>query len=152
MRDLLALAAAASCVGLGLRVPAAAGDAADLAPPFAVTVGGVPIASAHDRKFDLRDDNSFPWVGDFDGDGKLDLLVGDCVTLVSPAKGISDEEFKKKYADWEKTFQAALAAMNSARDAESQKKANEDYQKVYGQRSEFMREEMTGFVWLYLQK
>ena len=23
-----------------------------------------------------RDDNSFPWVGDFDGDGKLDLLVG----------------------------------------------------------------------------
>ena len=76
MRVLLALAAAASCVGLGLRAPAAAGDAADLAPPFAVTVGGVPIASAHDRKFDLRDDNSFPWVGDFDGDGKLDLLVG----------------------------------------------------------------------------
>ena len=76
MRVLLALAAAASCVGLGLRVPAAAGDAADLAPPFAVSVGGVPIGSAHDRKFDLRDDNSFPWVGDFDGDGKLDLLVG----------------------------------------------------------------------------
>ena len=76
MRVLLALAAAASCVGLGLCVPAAAGDAADLAPPVAVSVGGVPIASAHDRKFDLRDDNSFPWVGDFDGDGKLDLLVG----------------------------------------------------------------------------
>ena len=76
MRVLLALAAAASCVGLGLRVPAAAGDAADLAPPFAVSVGGVPIDSAHDRKFDLRDDNSFPWVGDFYGDGKLDLLVG----------------------------------------------------------------------------
>jgi hypothetical protein len=65
MRVLLALAAAASCVGLGLCVPAAAGDAADLASPV-----------AHDRKFDLRDDNSFPWVGDFDGDGKLDLLVG----------------------------------------------------------------------------
>ena len=76
MRVLLALAAAASCVGLGLRVPAAAGDAADLAPPVAVSVGGVPIESTHDRKFDLRDDNSFPWVGDFDGDGKLDLLVG----------------------------------------------------------------------------
>lgn len=76
MRVLLALAAAASCVGLGLRVLAADGDAADLAPPFAVTVGGVPIDSGHPRKFDLRDDNSFPWVGDFDGDGKLDLLVG----------------------------------------------------------------------------
>ena len=69
MRVLLALAAAASCVGLGLRVPAAAGDAADLAPPFAVTVDGVPI--------DLWPANdSFPWVGDSDGDGKLDLLVG----------------------------------------------------------------------------
>jgi len=92
------------------------------------------------------------WVADVNGDGKLDLLVGDCVTLVSPAKGISAEEFKKKYADWDKELKAALATLNSARDAESQKKANEDYQKVYGQRSAFMREEMTGFVWLYLQK
>lgn len=70
MRVLLALAAAASCVGLGLRAPAAVGDAADLAPPVAVSVGGVPITSAHDDRY------SFPWVGDFDGDGKLDLLLG----------------------------------------------------------------------------
>ena len=76
MRVLLALAAAASCVGLGLRVRAAGGHAADLAAPVAVSVGGVPIGSAHDTKFELCDDYSFPWVGDFDGDGKLDLLVG----------------------------------------------------------------------------
>jgi len=78
MRVLLALAAAAGCVGLGLRAPAAAGDAADLAPPFAVTVDGVPIDLTADSKANSlwtgRD--SFPWVGDFDGDGKLDLLVG----------------------------------------------------------------------------
>src|SRR5438874_3957391 len=71
MRVLLALAAAASCVGLGLRTPAAGSDAADLAAPVAVSVDGVLIDSAHDSN-----DNSFPWVGDFDGDGKLDLLVG----------------------------------------------------------------------------
>ena len=92
------------------------------------------------------------WVADVNGDGKLDLLVGDCVTLVSPAKGISDEEFKKKYADWDKEFQAALATLNSAKDDKSRQKANEEYRKLYDQRSAFMHEEMTGFVWLYLQK
>jgi hypothetical protein len=71
-----ALAATASYVGLGLCVPAAAGDAADLAAPVAVSVGGVPIDRADNNNFDLGNDNSFPWVGDFDGDGQLDLLVG----------------------------------------------------------------------------
>jgi FG-GAP repeat len=75
MRVFLVLTAAASCVGLGLRAPAATGDAAELAPPVAVKVGGVPIDLAAHADRD-RDDNSFPWVGDFDGDGKLDLLVG----------------------------------------------------------------------------
>ena len=92
------------------------------------------------------------WVADVNGDGKLDLLVGDCVTLVSPAKGISDADFKEKYADWEKGLKAALAASDSARDAKSREKATADFQKVYAQRSAFMREKMTGFVWVYLQK
>jgi hypothetical protein len=92
------------------------------------------------------------WVADVNGDGKLDLLVGDCVTLVSPAKGISEAEFTKKYADWEKASQAALASLSSARDAKSRQKANEEYQRVYSQRSAFMHQEMTGFVWVYLQK
>src|SRR5262249_16785384 len=76
MRVLLALPAGASCVGLGLRAPAAAGDAEDLAPPFAVTVDGVPIDLAANSKANWLGADSFPWLGDFDGDGKLDLLVG----------------------------------------------------------------------------
>jgi hypothetical protein len=92
------------------------------------------------------------WVADVNSDGKLDLLVGDCVTLVSPAEGVSEAEMKKKYAAWEKDFQAALAALNSAKDAKAREKASQEYQKVYGRRSAFMREEMTGFVWLYLRK
>ena len=86
-------------------------------------------------------------------DGKLDLLVGDSVTLISPAKGLSEEEFKKKFADWQDAFKAASSALSSAAgDAKAQAKANEEYHKVYGRRAEFMHEEMTGFVWLYLQK
>jgi hypothetical protein len=69
MRVLLAMAAAASCVGLELLAQPTAGDAAYLAAPFAVSVGGVPIDWADGS-------HSCPWVGDFDGDGKLDLLVG----------------------------------------------------------------------------
>src|SRR2546423_10813800 len=65
------------------------------------------------------------WVADVNGDGKLDLLVGDCVTLVSPANGVSDAEFKKRYAAWQKDFLVATAALNSARDAGSRKKATE---------------------------
>jgi hypothetical protein len=86
-------------------------------------------------------------------DGRLDLLVGDSVTLISPAKGLSAEEFKKKFADWQDAFKAAAAALGSAAgDAKAQAKANEEYSKVYSRRAEFMHEEMTGFVWLYLQK
>jgi hypothetical protein len=92
------------------------------------------------------------WVADVNGDGKLDLLVGDCVTLVSPAKGVRDEEFKEKYAAWEKDLKAALAAGDAARDAKGREKAAEEYGNVYGRRTEFMNEDQTGFVWLYLQK
>jgi hypothetical protein len=73
--DPLALAAV-GCVGWGLSAPAAERDAADLDPPFAVAVGGVPIDLAGDAIGNVRGDNSFPWVGDYYGDGKLDLLVG----------------------------------------------------------------------------
>ena len=93
------------------------------------------------------------WVDDVNSDGKLDLLVGDSVTLISPVKGVSAEEFKKKFADWQSAVTAASAALGSAAgDASSQAKANEAYSKAYSRRAEFMHEEMTGFVWLYVQK
>jgi hypothetical protein len=93
------------------------------------------------------------WVDDVNADGKLDLLVGDTVTLVSLAKGLSEEEFKKKLADWQEAVKAASAALrSSAGDATEQTKASEALNKLYSQRAEFMHEDRTGFVWLYLQK
>jgi hypothetical protein len=93
------------------------------------------------------------WVADVNGDGKLDLLVGDSVTLVAPAKGLSAEEFKKKFAAWQKALDSASKQLSSeTADQAKRAKANEEFMKVYNQRTEFMKEERTGFVWLYLRK
>lgn len=93
------------------------------------------------------------WVADVNGDGKLDLLVGDDVTLRSPVKGVSEKEFKEKYAKWQEERQAASSALSKAgNDAKARTKAQQEFQRTYQRRTEFMQEEMTGFVWLYLQK
>ena len=130
---------------LGLFCFSALGGAAEFAPPVRLKAGGVPIRVE-------APGYAAPCLADVDGDGKMDLLVGDCVTLVSPAKGISDTEFARRYADWNKEFQAAQESLKLASDDAARKKATEEYHKVYRQRSAFMHEEMTGFVWLYLQK
>jgi len=119
------------------------------------------------------------WVDDVNGDGKLDILVGDDVTLVSPKNGVSEAEMQKKQAEWQKQFNTAQQAYSKAMteiqnaakekaakegkkldqnemmrlaDSEALRKAQQEYSKVYAKRSDFMTEEMTGFVWLYLQK
>lgn len=92
------------------------------------------------------------WVDDVNADGKLDLLVGDRVTLVSPAPGLSEEEFKKKQAEWKEAFDKAQADLGVAKTDEERQAANQRYIELYNQRSEFMTEEMTGFVWLYARK
>ena len=87
------------------------------------------------------------------GDGKLDLLVGDSVNLICPANGLSAEEFKEKFAAWQKAVEDASSAMSSEQaDEAARTKANEEFNKLYQQRAEFMHEDRTGFVWLYLQK
>ncbi len=92
-------------------------------------------------------------VDDINGDGKLDILVGDSVSLVSPANGLTDEEMMSKHKEWEADYEKARKAMTAAgEDEKAQTKAREGYGKLYERRSEFMKEEMTGFVWLYLRK
>jgi hypothetical protein len=97
------------------------------------------------------------WVADVNGDGKPDLIVGDSVTLIEPAKGLTEAEMKKKQSEWQGELQAAQAAVSKTErdkeiDEKTKAKARADYQKVYEKRSEFMKQEMTGFVWVYLRK
>jgi FG-GAP-like repeat len=93
------------------------------------------------------------WVDDVNGDGKLDLLVGDLVTLVSPADKVSEKEFKEKYAEWQESMNKVRAQLNAtAQDEKSRSAALERFQELYNERAKFMKEDQTGFVWLYLQK
>jgi hypothetical protein len=93
------------------------------------------------------------WVDDVNEDGKLDILVGDNVTLISPAEGLSDAEFEDKFADWQKAIQeASTAQRDESTDEEQRKEARKRLRELYEKRAEFMKEERTGFVWLYRQK
>jgi hypothetical protein len=93
------------------------------------------------------------WVDDINSDGKLDLLVGDLVTLVAPAGNLSEEEFKTKYAAWQEDVAKASKELSSKFENEKERKeAQQRFSKLYSERGKFMKEDHTGFVWLYVQK
>jgi hypothetical protein len=123
------------------------------------------------------------WVADVNGDGKLDILAGDQVTLVSPAKGLTEDEVKSKLKDWEaelkkvsegsqemyKERQKLVEKEKKAKKDENkeeieavkkeldefnkkQQKSYEEQNKVYEKRDKIVKEEVTGYVWVYLQK
>ena len=107
------------------------------------------------REAYLKEPNSDTriWVDDINGDGKFDLLLGDLTTLISPADELSEAEFKQKFADWQKAVETVSKELgSSAGDEKQQNEARERFQKLYSERSKFMKEDRTGFVWLYLQK
>ncbi len=129
--------------------------------PPEMTTFQVLIASAKDipygqplKEEDLKGpaNSTRIWVADINGDGKLDLLVGDNVNLVSPAKGLSDEEFKKKVDAWQAEVAEVSKEINAEASEEKRNAANLKFNKLYEKRSTFMTEKRTGFVWLYLQK
>jgi hypothetical protein len=107
------------------------------------------------READLKEPSGCTriWVDDVNSDGKLDILVGDLVSLVSPAGGLADQEFAEKFAAWKKSFDEASAKMNAVgKNEKEQVAAMEQVQKLYQARTEFMEVEQTGLVWLYVQK
>lgn len=89
------------------------------------------------------------WTDDFNKDGKLDLMIGDSVTLVSPVDGLSEEDYLKKLAKWQ---EKSNALQRQESDPEKEKARNEKFRELYFARSEFMKEDSTGFVWVYFRK
>jgi FG-GAP-like repeat len=95
------------------------------------------------------------WVDDVNGDGKLDLLIGDQITLMRPAKGVSMEDARKAQAEYERAISAAGEAFSKAMqsgDEASTQAANEAFSAAYSAageaRAPFVDEQMTGHVWL----
>jgi hypothetical protein len=77
MRTSLLAVVAVGLIGVGAAPRAAPrDDTPTLAAPVAITVNGLPLDAPTDGKGGCLYDNACPWVGDFDGTGKLTLLVG----------------------------------------------------------------------------
>ena len=85
------------------------------------------------------------WCDDVNGDGKLDLLLGDCVTLYHAVAGVEASEAKAKLREWRK----ALEKLFEDSDSDD---FNERYEALEKVRDEYVKEDRTGFVWLLLRK
>lgn len=91
------------------------------------------------------------WVDDVNQDGRLDLLVGDRITLSAPAAGLSLADYKARRKQWDDAWddlakERAEAGNNSAR----QTGVSVKIQNLYREWEEFEFSQDTGFVWLYL--
>jgi hypothetical protein len=92
------------------------------------------------------------WVDDVDGDGLLDLLVGDQIVLVHAVDGVDPAEAKTKFVAWQKKQQQFFQQQQPGEDEAAQKEWREKYEALEKERDTFARQEMTGFVWLLRQQ
>lgn len=96
------------------------------------------------------------WVDDLDGDGKLDLLIGDGVSLCFPAEGVTEADAKQQLAAWEKrqqeVFESIQPADGKTPTEDDQQKFQTAYEALQEQRAKFVRDEHTGFVWFLRRK
>ncbi len=107
------------------------------------------------------------WTFDFNGDGLLDLLVGDNVTIANAKPGLSKEESARLKSEYKKELQEAQKEMmkysqdyfEAQKSGEVDKELKENYMQaskkygeVYQKKSEFLDETRTGFVWLLVRK
>ncbi|HEX5051715.1 MAG TPA: FG-GAP and VCBS repeat-containing protein [Planctomycetota bacterium] len=91
-------------------------------------------------------------VADVDGDGKLDLLVGDDVRVLYPAADVELAAAKKRFAAWQQKEAKHWRRAENARTDEESRRDDAAYDALLAERATFAREESTGFVWLLRQK
>lgn len=95
---------------------------------------------------------------DMNGDGKLDLVIGDHATVVTPAEGLTEEEARKKLDEWNAEMAKITSDMPEYSEDmdEEQAKAFDEFQEKmmahYQKKAEVVDERATGFVWVLHQK
>lgn len=92
------------------------------------------------------------WADDVDGDGRLDLLVGDNVTLTFPAKGVDEETARRRLGEWNEKQKKVFESMQAEPSPEEQRKFDAAYEALQEERKQFVQDERTGFVWLLVRK
>jgi hypothetical protein len=108
------------------------------------------------------------WAHDWNGDGLLDLLVGDTANLVKPAPGLTPEKFEQKKREFLEAMsklgekqrpimERYMSAREKGEDvpeelAQAMAEVQIELQNLFATQTEFQQTENTGFVWLYLQK
>lgn len=90
--------------------------------------------------------NSRVFAVDVNGDGKLDLLIGDSADMNSRAKGVSEAEFQTRSAAWNKEMEEVQEGKLPP------EKMSEAYGRIWEKRKEFVIERQSGFVWLLVRK
>lgn len=92
------------------------------------------------------------YADDVNGDGKLDLLVGDSVTLYYPGEGVDEDAARAGYKTWMDKQSTLMESYPMDGEEEAVAKWTEGYEKLIEERDEIVRVEMTGFVWVYHRK
>ena len=108
------------------------------------------------------------WATDWNGDGLLDLLVGDSANIVNPKEGIDPADYEKRLKEfnarmeeqqqkqaplYEKYSKAMEAGEEPGEELQKEmQEASEEGMKIHNSKGEFQDARRTGFVWLYLRK
>lgn len=97
-------------------------------------------------------DSTRVWAADVNGDGKLDLLVGDQLIVRTPAAGVAIDDAKMGFQEVNSRIQKVFRSMDGDLDLDARRRLSAEVRELHKEREQYAIETMTGYVWLYLAR